>query len=66
MSTLGQYTKYTNNYGFVSAEGRLTPQAFSHWTWCASAGQHLVCDIQGVGDMYTDPQIHSNAGYVDV
>jgi hypothetical protein len=23
----------------------------------------LVCDIQGVGDMYTDPQIHSNAGH---
>jgi hypothetical protein len=33
-------------------------QAFSHFTWAASGGQLLVCDIQGKGDSftYTDPQ----------
>lgn len=58
----GPYIKYSNNYGFVSPENRDTPQAFSHWTWAHSGGKILVCDIQGVGDLYTDPQIHSNAG----
>lgn len=59
----GHYTKHSNNYGFVSEEQRHTPQAFSHWTWVHSGGKILVCDIQGVGDLYTDPQIHSNAGH---
>jgi elongation factor 2 kinase len=36
-----------------------TPQAFSHFTYEHSRGRILVCDIQGVGDTWTDPQIHS-------
>ncbi len=28
----------------------------------ASKKSVLVCDIQGVGDLYTDPQIHSSDG----
>jgi hypothetical protein len=60
----GRYTKHSNNYGFVSPENRNTPAAFSHWTFCATGGQLLVCDIQGVDDMYTDPQIHSCTGGV--
>lgn len=59
----GHYAKHSNNFGFVSPEDRNTPQAFSHWTWVHSGGKLLVCDIQGVGDLYTDPQIHSNAGH---
>jgi len=59
----GHYTKHSNNFGFVSPDDRNTPHAFSHWTWVASGGKMLVCDIQGVGDNYTDPQIHSNAGH---
>eukprot|EP01012_Entosiphon_sulcatum_P008733 TRINITY_DN1478_c0_g1_i1.p1 TRINITY_DN1478_c0_g1~~TRINITY_DN1478_c0_g1_i1.p1 ORF type:complete len:410 (-),score=59.85 TRINITY_DN1478_c0_g1_i1:224-1408(-) len=58
----GRYVKHSNNYGFVSPEDRNTPQAFSHWTYCHSKGKLLVCDIQGVGDLFTDPQIHSNDG----
>jgi hypothetical protein len=38
---------------------RLTPQAFSHFSFYHSGGEQLVCDIQGVGDLYTDPQIHT-------
>jgi hypothetical protein len=41
---------------------RLCGQAFSHFTWHASKGALLICDIQGVGDLYTDPQIHSSDG----
>ena len=37
-------------------------QAFSHFTWEASTHTILVCDIQGVGDTWTDPQIHSFNG----
>lgn len=60
----GCYAKHSNNFGFVDTTlDRNTPQAFSHWTWVTSRGQLLVCDIQGVGDMFTDPQIHSNAGH---
>jgi pSer/pThr/pTyr-binding forkhead associated (FHA) protein len=55
----GKYTKHNNNWGFVSPEDRNTPQAFSHFTYTHSSGFFLVCDIQGVGDRYTDPQVHS-------
>eukprot|EP00667_Euglena_gracilis_P002633 EG_transcript_2636 len=55
----GEYQKYNNNFGWVSYLDRNTPQAFSHFTYVASDGEHLVTDIQGVGDVYTDPQIHS-------
>eukprot|EP00906_Rhabdomonas_costata_P037192 RCo052289 len=58
----GNYIKHTNNYGFISDEDRNTPQAFSHFSYCLSGGDYLICDIQGVNDMYTDPQIHSKDG----
>ncbi|KAG3156363.1 hypothetical protein PI126_g8783 [Phytophthora idaei] len=58
----GEYHKHNNNFGYVSELERNTPQAFSHFTYEAS-GQHiLVVDIQGVGDHYTDPQIHTRRG----
>ena len=40
----------------------LSTQAFSHFSYCYTQGQTLVCDIQGVDDLYTDPQIHSRDG----
>jgi hypothetical protein len=58
----GPYRKHNSNYGYVSDEERSTPQAFSHFTWEASNHTLLVCDIQGVGDLYTDPQIHHISG----
>ena len=54
----GPFLKHNNNDGFVnSTQYRCTPQAFSHFTLTASQGQQLVCDLQGVDDFYTDPQI---------
>ena len=40
-------------------------QAFSHFTFERSGHQLIVVDIQGVGDLYTDPQIHTacSTGY---
>jgi hypothetical protein len=58
----GPYRKHNNNYGFVSEDERSTPQAYSHFTYEASAHRLLIVDIQGVSDFYTDPQIHSADG----
>jgi hypothetical protein len=55
----GPYKKYNNNWDWVSLDDRNTPQAFSHFTYEISNHKLLICDIQGVNDMYTDPQIHS-------
>jgi len=57
------FTKHNNNYGWLDQRiGRLTPQVFSAFTFYASKGNCLVVDIQGLGDLFTDPQIHSMEG----
>eukprot|EP00475_Leptophrys_vorax_P003212 TRINITY_DN11872_c0_g1_i5.p1 TRINITY_DN11872_c0_g1~~TRINITY_DN11872_c0_g1_i5.p1 ORF type:complete len:354 (+),score=62.36 TRINITY_DN11872_c0_g1_i5:221-1282(+) len=58
----GDYRKHNNNFGYVSQEERNTPQAFSHFSYESSKHKLLICDIQGVGDLYTDPQIHTIDG----
>jgi elongation factor 2 kinase len=58
----GPYRKHNNNFGYVSDDERNTPQAFSHFTYEASGKVLLICDIQGVNDLYTDPQIHNREG----
>ena len=58
----GVYRKHNNNFGYVSDDERNTPQAFSHFSYEASQHSILVVDIQGVGDVWTDPQIHSRDG----
>jgi len=59
----GNYTKYNSNSGFVDDSNlRFTPQAFSHFTFECSNHDLMVVDIQGVGDLYTDPQIHTAKG----
>eukprot|EP01100_Stratorugosa_tubuloviscum_P001644 TRINITY_DN136_c1_g2_i1.p1 TRINITY_DN136_c1_g2~~TRINITY_DN136_c1_g2_i1.p1 ORF type:complete len:405 (-),score=168.21 TRINITY_DN136_c1_g2_i1:154-1368(-) len=55
----GPYRKHNNNYGYVNDTERNTPQAFSHFTYEASNKRALICDIQGVDDLYTDPQMHT-------
>lgn len=58
----GDYIKYNSNSGFVDRCLRNTPQAFSHFTFERSGHQLIIVDIQGVGDLYTDPQIHTIEG----
>ena len=59
----GDYIKYNSNSGFVDNKAcRQTPQAFSHFTFERSGHELIVVDIQGVGDLYTDPQIHTTSG----
>jgi len=57
----GTYEKHNDNWGGVFST-RQTPQAYSHFSWEASKHTMLVVDIQGVGDLWTDPRIHSNVG----
>ena len=72
----GPYQKHQNNAGTVlevdcdvaspgtpeSHRLRLTPHAFSHWTFEHTGGKTMVVDLQGVDDLYTDPQIHTAGG----
>lgn len=61
----GAYRKYNNNNGWINESGldmSNTAQAFRHFTWEATFGQLMVVSIQGVGCIFTDPQIHSVQG----
>ena len=58
----GDYVKFNSNSGFVSEDCRRTPQAFSHFTFDVSGHEKMIVDIQGVNDLWTDPQIHSANG----
>ena len=54
------FHKHNTNSGFVDQEvRRQTPQVFSAHSFYASQGNRLVADIQGIGDLYTDPQVLS-------
>eukprot|EP01012_Entosiphon_sulcatum_P040308 TRINITY_DN53960_c0_g1_i1.p1 TRINITY_DN53960_c0_g1~~TRINITY_DN53960_c0_g1_i1.p1 ORF type:complete len:551 (-),score=115.80 TRINITY_DN53960_c0_g1_i1:201-1763(-) len=53
----GRFEKYNDNDGWYG--DRRTPQAFTHFTYQATGGRLMVVDMQGVGNVYTDPQIHS-------
>eukprot|EP01012_Entosiphon_sulcatum_P038054 TRINITY_DN4912_c0_g2_i1.p1 TRINITY_DN4912_c0_g2~~TRINITY_DN4912_c0_g2_i1.p1 ORF type:complete len:543 (-),score=77.88 TRINITY_DN4912_c0_g2_i1:1555-3183(-) len=57
----GDYIKHSNNFGYVPFDTRNTPQAFSHFSYEYFQRRMIIVDIQGVGDVYTDPQIHSEA-----
>ena len=56
-----EFEKYNSNHFtpqlLLSTRTRETPDAFSHFTFEASGRQVMVADIQGCGDVYTDPQI---------
>ena len=55
------FHKHNTNSGYVDLEQhRTTPQVFSAYSFYASQGTRLVADIQGVGDLYTDPQVLSD------
>jgi hypothetical protein len=57
----GKYIKHNSNASFVDhTENRMTPQTFTHFTHFASKGKCMVVDMQGVNDLYTDPQLHTH------
>ncbi|CBH13826.1 myosin heavy chain kinase A, putative [Trypanosoma brucei gambiense DAL972] len=73
----GHFTKYNSNYGDVYEDDKHcktdsqkrkrqymlhVAEAFSHFTLVDSVGSMLLCDLQGVNDLLTDPQIHTEDG----
>jgi hypothetical protein len=57
----GEYVKHSDNNGHNETEDEVAA-AFSYFTYVNSNGLLVVCDIQGVGTFYTDPQIHTFDG----
>lgn len=60
----GNYVKYNNNTLYVREAAKDDPinplaQAFSHFTFERSYGDFLVVDLQRVGNLFTDPAIHT-------
>ncbi|KDO22631.1 hypothetical protein SPRG_21115 [Saprolegnia parasitica CBS 223.65] len=61
----GEYHKYNSNGGWVQTpmnDHVATAQAFSHFTHVHTLGKLMVVDLQGVGSIYTDPQLHTLNG----
>lgn len=54
----GEYKKWNTNAGWLDTRSRHTPQAFSFFTYRFTNGEYIVVDIQGVGNIFTDPQVH--------
>lgn len=59
----GKYNKYNNNAGWANATGKdanqsLIAQTLSHFSWQLTQGYMMIVDLQGVGNVLTDPQIH--------
>ena len=47
----GTFTKWCNNYGYISAEAKqnaASMPAFMHWSWVNSSGEKMISDLQGV------------------
>ncbi|RVD80827.1 uncharacterized protein DFL_008716 [Arthrobotrys flagrans] len=60
----GNYVKYNNNAGYVNGDitekSNKAAQGFSHFTFERSQGRFLVCDLQGVRELLTDPVVHTS------
>eukprot|EP00035_Acanthoeca_spectabilis_P000368 m.72847 g.72847 ORF g.72847 m.72847 type:complete len:297 (-) comp10169_c0_seq1:61-951(-) len=59
----GSWDKFFNNFGWFNPRRTITLEAFAHFSWAASGGQVLLCDLQGVRSkgsyLLTDPAICS-------
>ncbi|XP_055010390.1 transient receptor potential cation channel subfamily M member 7 isoform X1 [Boleophthalmus pectinirostris] len=56
----GEFRKFNNNNGEEIVPTNLleeTMLAFSHWTYEYTRGELLVLDLQGVGEILTDPSV---------
>ncbi|KAL4477127.1 hypothetical protein ABPG72_008861 [Tetrahymena utriculariae] len=57
----GEYVKFNNNTGWTNFqfdESGLLSQTLSHFSYQKTEGYLMIVDLQGVGNMLTDPQIH--------
>lgn len=61
----GKFTKWCNNYGYISPDSELMP-GFMHWSWVDTRGEIMIADLQGVQNgpynyCLTDPVLLSNS-----
>ena len=54
----GEFQRYTDNESWRNPSFE-TMMALSHWSHTSTQGKFMLCDLQGVGYLLTDPQIHS-------
>ncbi|KAJ6242794.1 eukaryotic elongation factor 2 kinase [Anaeramoeba flamelloides] len=56
----GRYIKYCNNYEMkLKYDKYTTIYSFPHFTYHESGKKLMIVDLQGVGNVFTDPAIHS-------
>ncbi|GBG25124.1 Eukaryotic elongation factor 2 kinase [Hondaea fermentalgiana] len=59
----GRYHKWNTNAGWADTMTvRHTPHAFSFASFRETQGAVMVVDVQGINDLYTDPQVHTRDG----
>ena len=64
---LPNYTKWTSNTGYTAPSCPAWAPALSHFTWVASGGEALLCNLKGSelpgerSAVLSDPTIHSRA-----
>jgi vacuole morphology and inheritance protein 14 len=60
----GKYQKYNNNAGYAAngaalgvknSKQSMMAQALSHFSWQLTEGYLMIVDLQGVGNILTDP-----------
>ncbi|KAJ3442144.1 eukaryotic elongation factor 2 kinase-related [Anaeramoeba flamelloides] len=57
----GTFRRYTNNWNYKNTlYADKTVFAFSHFTYDRSNEKLMIVDLQGVGNILTDPAIHNN------
>ncbi|KAJ6226979.1 eukaryotic elongation factor 2 kinase-related [Anaeramoeba flamelloides] len=57
----GTFRRYTNNWNYKNMlYADKTVFAFSHFTYDRSNEKLMIVDLQGVGNILTDPAIHNN------
>ena len=54
----GVWTRYSDNQSFQRPFFS-SMMALSHWSWHYTRGAYMLVDLQGVGYVLSDPQIHS-------
>ncbi|KAM3135092.1 hypothetical protein pb186bvf_012738 [Paramecium bursaria] len=64
----GEFVKYNNNNGYIrnSIDSfNQFSQAFTAYTYFQSEGTMMICDVQGIGQYFTDPAINTKKGGFD-
>ena len=54
----GAWARYSDNQSFQRPYFS-SMMALSHWSWQHTQGRYMLVDLQGVGYVLSDPQIHS-------